>query len=152
MGFGLQIGFCISVDKSCHASLCVGCAGAQTFATWPHSLVRPRACAVQLISSDLQSLLRPANIKSAAYAALTATFLGLTASSIVAPVPTLTSIVQGANTPDCITLWRNVGAALLVLPTWTMNLKVQMFSWQTLQAYENRTVASGVIPSFVSLK
>ena len=79
-------------------------------------------------------------------------FLGLTASSIVAPVPTLTSIIQGASTPDCIALWRNVGAALLVLPTWTMNLKVQMFSWQTLQAYKDRTVASGVIPSFVSLK
>ena len=152
MGFGLHIGVCISADKSCYASLCAGCAGAQIFANWPHSLVRPRACAVQLMSSDLKSLLHPANLKSAVYVALTATFLGLTASNIVAPVPTLTSIIQGASSPDCIALWRNVGAALLVLPTWTMNLKVQMFSWQTLQAYKDRTVACGVIPSFVSLK
>ena len=90
---------------------------------------------MQRISLDLNSLLHPANVKSAVYAALTATFLGLTASNIIAPVPTLTSIIQGANTPDCIALWRNVGAALLVLPTWTMNLKVQMLSWQNLQAY-----------------
>ncbi len=79
---------------------------------------------MQLISSDLRKLLQPANATSMVYAALTAAFLGLTTSYIIAPVATLTSILQGASTPDCIALWRNVGAALLILPTWTVNLKV----------------------------
>ena len=79
---------------------------------------------LQLVSSDLKKLLQPANAKSVVYAALTAAFLGLTTSYIIAPVATLTSILQGASTPDCIALWRNVGAALLILPTWTVNLKV----------------------------
>ena len=55
---------------------------------------------------------------------LTAAFLGLTTSYILAPKATLTSIIQGASTPECLALWRNVGAALLILPTWTVNLKV----------------------------
>ena len=80
---------------------------------------------LQLLSADLRKLLQPANAKSVVYAALTAAFLGMTTSYIIAPVATLTSILQGASTPDCIALWRNVGAALLILPTWTVNLKVR---------------------------
>ena len=79
---------------------------------------------MQLISSDLRELLQPVNARSVIYAALTTAFLGLTISYIVAPVSMLTSILQGASTPECIALGRGVGAALLVLPTWTVNLKV----------------------------
>ncbi len=79
---------------------------------------------LQLISSDLRKLLQPVNGWSVVYAALTTAFLGLLTSSIIAPVSTLTSILPAASTPECIALWRNVGAALLVLPAWTVNLKV----------------------------
>ena len=58
------------------------------------------------------------------YAFLTAAFLGLTAGDILAPAAMLTSILQGASSPECLALWRNVGAALLILPAWTVNLKV----------------------------
>lgn len=79
---------------------------------------------MQLISMDLKSLVHPGNARIAVYAALTAGFLGLTAGCIITPGPTLAGILQGAHSPDSIALWRNVGAALLLLPTWSMNLKV----------------------------
>ena len=80
---------------------------------------------MQMLSSDLSSLAHPANARSALYAALTAAFLGLSASQIIAPEATLTRIIQGANTPNCITLWQNAGAAFLTLPAWTIALKAR---------------------------
>ena len=77
-----------------------------------------------MLSSDLSSLAHPASARSAVYAALTLAFLFLSASQIIVPEATLTKCIQGANTPDCITLWQNVGAASLTLPAWTIALKV----------------------------
>ena len=78
---------------------------------------------MQMLSSDLSSLIHPANARSAIYAALTAASLGLSLSQIIAPEATLTRSIQGANTPDCITPWQNASAAFLTLPAWTIALK-----------------------------
>ena len=81
-------------------------------------------CALQRVVSDLQTLLRPRNINSTVYSAMTVAFLGIGASYIWAPPELVTKIIAHANTPDAMVLWRSIGATLLVLPSWGVTLKV----------------------------
>ena len=74
--------------------------------------------------SDLQTLLRPRNINSTAYSAMTVAFLGIGAGYIWAPPELATKVIAHASTPDAIVLWRSIGATLLVLPSWGVTLKV----------------------------
>lgn len=79
---------------------------------------------MQRVLSDLRSLVRPRNVNSTVYSVLTAAFLGVGAACIWAPPELLTGILAHANTPDAILLWRSISAALLVLPSWSVTLKV----------------------------
>ncbi|CAL8468866.1 g8407 [Coccomyxa elongata] len=76
----------------------------------------------QGIFKDLGNLLHP-GMKGAAYSILTLGILGAGASYIALPHESLTSVLPHATSPDCIMLWRSIGAGLLMLPTWTYNLK-----------------------------
>ena len=79
---------------------------------------------LQRVLSDLRTILRPRNINSAVYSAMTAAFVGLGGAYIWASPEVVTSIMTHANTPDALVLWRSIGAALLVLPAWGVTLKV----------------------------
>lgn len=81
-------------------------------------------CALQRVVSDVATLLRPRNINSTVYSAMTLAFLGLGATYICAPPDIITNIIAHANTPDAMLLWRSIGATLLVLPSWGVTLKV----------------------------
>ena len=80
---------------------------------------------LQRVLSDLRTILRPTNINSAVYSAMTAAFLGLGGAYIWASPEVVASIMTHANTPDALVLWRSIGAALLVLPSWGVTLKVR---------------------------
>ena len=64
-------------------------------------------------------------MKGAAYSLLTLGILGAGASYKALPHESLTSVLTHATSPDCIMLWRSIGAGLLMLPTWTYNLKAR---------------------------
>ena len=81
-------------------------------------------CALQRAVSDVATLLRPRNINSTVYSAMTLAFLGLGATYICAPPDIITNIIAHANTPDAMLLWRSISATLLVLPSWGVTLKV----------------------------
>ena len=64
-------------------------------------------------------------MKSEVYSALTVAILGAGSAYMAMPYESLTNVFTYAKGPDCIMLWRSIGAALLMLPTWTYNLKAR---------------------------
>lgn len=71
------------------------------------------------------NLMQLRGVKSTVYSALTVAILGAGTGYLVAPYESMTNVFTYAKGPDCIMLWQCVGAALLMLPTWTYNLKVR---------------------------
>lgn len=78
---------------------------------------------LQGIFRDLGSLMRVRGLKSAAYSALSVGILGAGTAYVIAPQESLHNVLPYARGPEAVMLWRSLGAALLMLPTWTYNLK-----------------------------
>ena len=74
---------------------------------------------------DLGNLMQVRGAKSAAYSALTVAILGAGAGYVIAPEESLHNVLPYAKGPEAVMLWRSLGAALLMLPTWTVSLKVR---------------------------
>lgn len=90
------------------------------------------SCALQGITHDLGNLMQIRGLKSMVYSALTVAILGAGSAYIAAPYESLTNVLTYTKGPDCIMLWRSIGAALLMLPTWTYNLKARQHSLHVL--------------------
>ncbi len=74
---------------------------------------------------DMDMLGRVKNGKAVAYALLTPAFYGAGLACMLTPEESLTNVFLYARGEDCITLWRMFGASMLMLPTWTVSLKVR---------------------------
>ena len=86
---------------------------------------------LQGIMRDLGNLMQIRGVKSAAYSALTVAILGTGIGYVIAPQESLHNVLPYARGPEAVVLWRSLGAALLLLPTWTYNLKVRHI-WQCI--------------------
>ncbi|BDA43150.1 hypothetical protein COCOBI_04-1610 [Coccomyxa sp. Obi] len=78
---------------------------------------------LQGLTHDLGNLMQIWGMKSAVYSALTVAILGAGSAYMAMPYESLMNVFTYTEGPDCIMLWRSIGAALLLLPTWTYNLK-----------------------------
>lgn len=87
---------------------------------------------LQGLTHDLGNLMQIRGMKSAVYSALTVAILGAGSAFNAMPYESLTNMFTYAKGPDCIMLWRSIGAALLMLPTWTYNLKARQYKLSML--------------------
>lgn len=75
---------------------------------------------------DMDMLGRVKTGKGLAYALLTPAFYGAGLACLLTPVESLANVFLWARGPDAVTLWRMLGASLLMLPSWTVSLKVRV--------------------------
>eukprot|EP00884_Botryococcus_braunii_P017965 jgi/Botrbrau1/4852/Bobra.0032s0013.1 len=81
------------------------------------------ASALRGIGDDLGKLANNKNVLAAVYSLMTVALLGAGVGYIAAPEATLTGVFSYAKGADILFLWRIIGSALLLLPTWTFTLK-----------------------------
>ena len=114
-------------------------------------IILPWARGVQNFAADLGDLLRVRKPASAAYAALTAAYLGAGAAYLALPAEVLVHTFSVpacplVTLPDWVFLWRCLGASLLVLPTWTFSLKARSSSGNNTPAYFPICMHAGSAP------